>query len=436
MKSIFYAAILGIVPAISGAVDVSVCAVSHTGATLSAVADSADANLEISLKNGATGETKTLSKNSSDARISTHANVVKIALGGLAPDTEYAFEVRDLCAKKSASGAFKTKADFEGRTPPPDFSFAVLGANYINDKPFDPPFRTNGGEYEIFDAAANSKCDFAFFADGLDTLRNADLDSLSAVFSRFAKARSFAPARKFFANTPSYGVVAAAAFGVGNPDKFAASAQYAGAAFDVFWGNPQPVENARYYKFGFSDAEFFVLDTCSERSNLDYKEHMPQILGERQLTWLMASLAQSKATFKIIVLNTPLTNPVKSASNMTFAERERKALLDFLVLKKISGVVVFSANKRYFETTRFIRAGAYPLYEITVGAFTNRPAGENEVEMNYFRVPNSLSTKRGFAVVKIDGAEGDRTLSVSILNARSEPVSTLKLKQSDLEGDR
>lgn len=120
--------------------------------------------------------------------------------------------------------------------------------------------------------------------------------------------------------------------------------------------NPQAAESSsRAYSFSYADADFFVLDDFSNSSNLDYKNDRPVRLGDAQMRWLFSALLNSKATFKFIVMNTPVANPVESPENFTFASRERNALLAFLSDKKIEGVIVLSAKKGYAEITRFIQ---------------------------------------------------------------------------------
>ncbi len=363
------------------------------------------------------------------SKTSPSTSVVEI--DGLSPATKYAYTISD--SNETLAGTFKTSPDYLDRTPPPDFSFAVFGTNHFNDKPFDHPFKTEGGEYEIFATAQKNGTDFAVWAGGLDTLRNADKSSELAHISRFAKAAANPQAQKILLNMPNYGVVSGAAFGSNTADKFSATSKNAKSAFEKTWAWQFAADEAAYYSFSFSDAEFFVLDVCSRRSNLDFRSSLPEILGREQMTWLEANLAESKATFKIIVAGMPITNPVKSDTNFTFADRERKELLEFLASKKIGGLFVVSANKPYAEITRFIRAGAYPITELTAGASTARADGE-QTQTNYFRMPSSLVKKRSFAVVKIFGAENDRQISVSIIGTNGETLFKTSLKNSELTG--
>ncbi len=406
-----------------------------TQANICVIADTPEQELKITVKDIASGKEREISKDDASvlSPIEKNGRVNKIKINSLSPNTAYEYEIKGDGAKQSIKGSFKTAPDYKDKTPPPDFTFAVFGKVYENDKPFDPPFRTNGGEYEIFEKVANAKPAFAIWAGGTDTLRPTDMGSLEAILSRFVKSRTQKLAQNFLNNIPNYGVMANASFGENIADKYSPTAQNALQAFETLWTLPQKNKSGAYYSFSYSDADFFVLDCCSQRSNLDYKKHMPEILGEEQMAWLMSNLSASKANFKIIVTNVPVTNPAENSDNFTFAKKERKSLLDFLVLKKIEGVVIISANKNFAETTRLVRAGAYPLYEVTAGAFTDRPASEVS-EMNYFRQPNSLIKKRSFVSVKIDGAENDRHITFAVIDSKGERQFNFTLKQSELKG--
>lgn len=410
------------------AMSAAVCRVDCTSAKITAVSDG---DVSIKLTNLDTGKpVDTKSMYVQKRRTSPKTSAIE--LGELMPSTRYAFTLAN-DAGESVAGSFKTSPDYLERTPPPDFSFVVFGHNYFNDKPFDVPFKTEGGEYEIFARAKSTGADFAVWAGGLDTFRNADKASRPAMILRYKKAAENTEAKKVLLNMPNYAAMSGFSFGGLEADSLEPSAQSAIGAFKTFW-QPDAFRRASYYTFSYSDVQFFVLDVCSERSNLDFGESTPQILGQQQLKWLMTNLKASTAKFKIIVSGMPIANPIKDASNFTFAEKERKSLLQFLTLNKIEGLLFISANKDYSEITRLVRAGAYPLVEASAGATTARPAKEAN-QTNYFRVPSSLVQARNFLLVKVSGAENDRRISISIITSENKNAFSLELKTSQLRGE-
>ena len=345
----------------------------------------------------------------------------------LAPNTEYAFEIAD--GESVSTGTVKTSPDYKNRTPPPDFAFVALGENHINDRRFDDPFKEPGGEYEIYETIRKTAPAFAIWAGSTNAYRNADIGSRSGMLSRQLELRALPEARALLNAQPNYGALGTNTL----PDASSRGAKNHIAAFGAIWCNPPTAEkSSQAYTFSYADADFFVLDDFSNRSNLDYKQARPQMLGQPQLDWLFAALQNSKATFKFVVMNTPATNPVENADNFTFAKDERKRLLAFLSDKKIGGVVFISGKKGYGEITRHIRAGSYPIYEITAGPATARPNKEI-AEMNYFRVPSSATLARSFAQIKIEGAEGARTLTMTFVNSKGDTLFSTTIKQSDLQ---
>lgn len=157
---------------------------------------------------------------------------------GLKAGTDYEYSIIGKDGKVVASGAFKTAPDYKDRTPPPDFAFAVFGENYVNDKEFDPPFKTPGGEYEIYSAVASKKPAFCIWADGMNTLRNADESSVSAKFLRGVAARDSDEIKGLISKFPNYGVVARNSFYGKNNDSNSANIADASGAFDMLWANP------------------------------------------------------------------------------------------------------------------------------------------------------------------------------------------------------
>ena len=111
----------------------------------------ADETPVLMLGSNAAREGTVLVMSDNGARLNSKENVNLLSSQKVADKTVEKYSVGPLSAGKKyeveASGvktSFKTKPDFVDRTPPPDFTFALLGENYDNDPEFDPPFRTPG----------------------------------------------------------------------------------------------------------------------------------------------------------------------------------------------------------------------------------------------------------------------------------------------------
>lgn len=357
--------------------------------------------------------------------------VAKYLAGPLLPSKEYKYKISDASGNVLKEGSLKTKPDFFDKTPPPDFSFAALGQNYDNEKDFDPPFQTPGGEYEIYNAIAEKRPDFAIWMQGASILRPADRDSISGIAARFSHAFSLEEIQKMLGSFPNYAVFNAR--GAKSADGMSANKHEVRKVFEAFWQNPEgDMPEFKNYSFTYADVEFFVLDDFSARETLDYRSEKPRVLGQKQIKWLMNSLSRSNAKFKVIVMGSPIMNPVESPENFTAAASERKELLDFLLAKKTCGVLCISAGKGYGEVTRMVRAGGYPILDVTVPVLTGRPKNESEKEMNYFRMPNSGTFKRAFCVFKVEGPENSRSIKISFYDSKGEETFTSTVTQEDL----
>lgn len=377
-----------------------------------------------------------ISSNGKTSNAATNGDgIAVVRLNALKPNTQYECKIAYPDGKSpSVSVKVKTIPDYEKRTPAPDFKFAIIGKVHTNDSVFDEPFKTPGGEYEIFDAVKKQNPDAVIWANNGATFRTADYGSLSGMKARYRFERSNPALKELLASAPNYAVIGEDTYGAPDSDKNLWNKKDAVSAFKSFWNNPSfgvgsQGNLASFFRYG--DAEVFLLDDSTMRNNLDHKNSRPEMLGEEQLNWLLASLKKSKAKFKIVVCNSPITNPVEDKDNFAFYKKERKDLLEFINENKIGGVVFVSAKKDYAEITKMVRAGAHDLVEITAGPATARPA-KNATEVNFFRSIGSLILERSFATISFIGDENDRQLKIDFFNSKGENLLTQTIKASEL----
>ena len=365
-----------------------------------------------------------------------YSKSVSAQIGPLEADTEYELKISSAGGQKTLS--FKTRSDWVGRKPPADFEMALLGACHDNDKVYDPPFRTPGGGYEVFDAVLKNSPSAVLWLGGFVSLRPADLGSYAGYAARYIRAEKESKAGALLGGASNMGVMGISSYGADLDDTRSLCKLDAQRAFENFWGTvPAGAEllGSMTYSFKIYDAEFFVLDDCSSRDNLADSPSERKMFGKVQMDWLKSALLKSGATFKVIVANSPMLNPVERIGHFAGAKNERADLLDFLSKNKIDGVVFVSAGKPYFEITRMIRAGAYELFEITAGPATAR-AAEKAEELNYFKVPTSTIYSRGFVRVAVSGAEGDRLMQIRICDTSGKVLFKHDIPQKSLKFDK
>lgn len=136
--------------------------------------------------------------------------------------------------------------------------------------------------------------------------------------------------------------------------------RYKAEAKQVFKENyptyPYAVEDGGiYYRFSISDVDFFVLDTRWYRSPMEDDDiEGKTMLGTEQLDWILSSLKQSTAPFKIIFSSVSLNDYGGDTSSgrdgydswMSY-KYERNQIFSFLEDNNIQGVLFFSGDQHY-----------------------------------------------------------------------------------------
>lgn len=107
-----------------------------------------------------------------------------------------------------------------------------------------------------------------------------------------------------------------------------------------------------FYKFAWGDIDVFITDDRTFRDPNDDPKRRT-FLGEKQLAWLKDGLANSRATFKLIVCGNQMladTHPHESWGVQFRPERD--AFLNWLWEKKIGGVIFLNGDRHFAELTR------------------------------------------------------------------------------------
>ncbi|MBC2596190.1 alkaline phosphatase D family protein [Ruficoccus amylovorans] len=361
---------------------------------------------------------------------------VTLIAGGLQPGTKYLYELL-LDGKKAAldyDTSFSTPPDYRDRTPPPDFTVALGGGNYVNDKPFDPPNRIPGDSYHIMLAIMAKNPAFMLWLGNNITLREADWGSKSGMLARYHHNRALPELQPLVASVPSVATWSTHDFGPEGADRYFLGRNHAREAFRTYWPNPQyglDEDLGLACSVRWGDAEFFVLDDRSFRDLTPLTAERRQILGEAQARWLLQSLRKSTATFKVIVMGSPFLNPAEHPDHYTAATQERDKLLQQITWAEISGLFFVSGGKDFGELTKVVRASAPDVYEVTVGPMTGRPS-EDTGELNYFRVPNTTVFERQFATLRFHGPEDARQLTTTLYNADGIEQWSRTFNRSDM----
>jgi alkaline phosphatase D len=143
-------------------------------------------------------------------------------------------------------------------------------------------------------------------------------------------------------------------FGANNCDRTWKWADLARESLNLYFPNNYGLPEAPgcFYRFAWGDLDVFMLDDRAFRDpNKD--PDRKTMLGERQLAWLKAGLAASKATFKLVVCGNQMLSECPSGESWGNLFRpERDAFLDWLWAEGIAGVIFLAGDRHFAELVR------------------------------------------------------------------------------------
>jgi len=103
---------------------------------------------------------------------------------------------------------------------------------------------------------------------------------------------------------------------------------------------------ALYYNFNFGKYQFFVLDTRTERYNLN-TNHSTQMISDDQMSKFKQWLRKYHSSVKFVVTPVPFATEVARSDdkwNATHFSTQREEIMAFLLKRKISGVIFLTGD--------------------------------------------------------------------------------------------
>jgi alkaline phosphatase D len=198
------------------------------------------------------------------------------------------------------------------------------------------------------------------------------------------------------------------------------------------WANPSygggEAQPGCWFAFSIGDVDVFMMDCRFYRTR---DSSPPTMLGPVQKAWLRRALAASRGTFRVLCSSVPWAYGVKPGSNDPWQgyKEEREELFDFLAKEKIGGVVLLSADRHRSDAWKIERPGAYPLYEFSSSRLTNIHT--------HGIMPGSLfgyNKTCSFGRLAFDTTVADPTVTYDIVTIDGETAHSLTLKRSQLGG--
>jgi len=182
-----------------------------------------------------------------------------------------------------------------------------------------------------------------------------------------------------------------------------------------------------WFDFSIGDIDFFLLDGRYYRTKPETKKK--SMLGNYQKFWLLNSLKESKAAFKVIVSSVPWSFEAKADSLDTWNgfKKERNKIFNFLKKNNIEGVILLSADRHRSEIWRNPRTGAYDLIEFESSRLTN--------QHKHKKVPGSIysyNKKQSFGLLTFDTTKSNPLVVFKIINIDGRIIYTYKVKKNQI----
>ena len=342
---------------------------------------------------------------------------LRLRLAGLEPGTRYRYQVSVDGKPAGELGAFTTQPLWQYRTEPPEFAVAIGSCAYVNDQ-YSRPGPPWGGEFWIYDAIAAKNPDLMVWMGDNVYFREPEWTSLEGMSGRYRAYRAAPELRKLLRAAAHVAIWDDHDFGPNDSDGSFPLKESALEAHKRYWPNPShglPGVPGVFGLVTWGDADFFLLDNRFYRYPNRYPPTPEKAMfGRGQLEWLKQALVASRATFKVIVAGGQLWNSRNKYESFFNYPAEQRALAEWLLERKVEGVLFLSGDRHFTELLRLERPGTYALHEftsspLTAGPFREAPAEERE---HPSLVPGTFVTERSFGMLRFAGPRRERTVTL------------------------
>lgn len=359
----------------------------------------------------------------------------------------YAIAVDDTPVTLPYSLSFKTTAQWEWRSPPPDFSFLFGSCAYFNDPPYDRPGTPYGAGTEIFKHMAKSGADFMLWGGDNLYLRESDWSSESGIWYRYSKDRSTPDLQPLLAAMPQYATWDDHDFGPNNSNTSYELKQVSLEAFQTYWGNRtygEPDNPGIYGKFQWGDAAFFLLDNRYHRDESETDEAAladKSQFGREQLDWLRQNLISMKegnnirhSPIRFIVLGTQFLSDrlYSDSEGHSRFKAERDEILEIIRTHQIPGVIFLSGDVHYTELVKRTDLTPYPLYELSSSPMASG-ALSRELHADPNRIEGTAVQTQNYCRIALSGPPSDRLITITCYSKTNEQLWQQVIRANDLK---
>ena len=344
-----------------------------------------------------------------------------VVLQGLAPGTTYAYELYLDGRRADRPWPLRLSTPPLHPQDPPDVTLMAGSCAYVHEAAYEHPARPAPAGYRIFQTMAAERADAMLWLGDNVYLREVDYDAPAGIFARYRHDRALPELQPLLAAMPQLAIWDDHDYGPNDGDRTYALKDVALAAFQRYWPAPArglPDTPGVFQRTSLGDVDLFLLDDRYHRDPDRWPEGPEKrFLGPGQLAWLQGALLGSRATWKLIAGGNQFLNPGSRYETMARYPHEQAALLDWIVSRRIEGVVFLSGDRHHGELLRLDRPGGYPLYELTTSPLTSGVhtfGPENPEWQNGLRVPETLVMQRNYGLLRFSGPRGERRLAFEL----------------------
>jgi len=360
----------------------------------------------------------------------TYGCVATAVISGLEPATTYRYHLR---RDAKSQWTFTTQTLWQYRTDPPPFRMAMGSCAYFNEEPYDRPGKPYGGDYQIYTSIAAKKPDLMLWLGDNVYFREVDWNSRAGMVHRYSHGRATPEVRQLLPVCSHYAIWDDHDFGPNDATGTFIHKETALDVFRKFWPNPAtgiPQVNrgeGTTSRFSWNDIDVFLLDNRYHRTAPGLVDESPTILGEEQIEWLIRSLKESSAPFKLVAVGGQFLNTAVVFENYATVPEERQRILDLIDRNAITGVLFLTGDRHCTELSRLTLPGGAVVHDLTCSPLSSS-AYDNTKEDNQLRVPGTLIAQRNFATIDFSGPRKERVALISVFDNQGKLLWEHKLE--------
>lgn len=365
------------------------------------------------------------------------AFIARLLADELEPSNRYEYNlyINDNKVDRPYRLEFESQPIWLWRGDAPNFSFATGSCAYISQEKYDRPGTPYGSEYQIFEDIYEKEPNFMLWLGDNTYLREADWNSKTGIHYRYTHTRSTPEMQAMLGSMHHYAIWDDHDYGPDNSDRSYPMKKVTEETFKLFFANPNFIfDEGITGSFQWADCEFFLMDNRFWRTpnnRTDIENH--DIIGKRQMQWLLDAMVNSFAPFKFVVIGGQFVNPMKEhEKHANYAPQERMKLIKAIEKLKIDGVVFLTGDVHHTELSKLDLEDGYPLYDLTVSPLTSGVAGRN-AENNPLQVTGTLVKKKTYAYINVFGSKKERTLEIKVYDSNGVEQWKKEIKATDLK---